>query len=283
MKALGDLGTIFKGVFQIIWGVIQVVWNVGVIGSISKGFAAIKAIFGGSLGAIKGIFTASLDSIKGAMMAFLDALKAGPSAVMDSLKGIFSTAWGAIKNVFSTALDGLKKIGSVGLDDLKGIFTSLPGKILGWLGDLGGLLWNAGIKLIEGFIGGIGSMFGKVKDKLGDLTDKLTSWKGPAPVDAVLLYDAGRLVIGGFINGLESQYDAVKKSLTGLTNDIGSMSASPTINVGARLAAQAAGALADTSGGYVDQRQFNYHAAPGNSLSSEEDLFAAVGRSRFAW
>ena len=63
-------------------------------------------------------------------------------------------------------------------------------------------------------------MFGSVKSTLGSLTSKLTSWKGPAPVDRVILKDAGRLVMQGFIDGLESQYDAVKDSLTDFTDTL---------------------------------------------------------------
>ena len=63
-------------------------------------------------------------------------------------------------------------------------------------------------------------MFGSVKSTLGDLTSKLTDWKGPLPKDKVLLYDAGRAIIQGLIKGLESQYDNVKKSLNDLTAKI---------------------------------------------------------------
>ena len=63
-------------------------------------------------------------------------------------------------------------------------------------------------------------MFNSVKSTLGNLTSKLTSWKGPESLDRVILKDAGRLVIQGFIEGLESQYDAVKDSLQGLTDDL---------------------------------------------------------------
>lgn len=45
-----------------------------------------------------------------------------------------------------------------------------------------------------------------------------------------------------------------------------------------------AGAVGTSSSGTTDQsRTFNYHAAPNSSLSSEEELFQAVARSRFAW
>ena len=40
--------------------------------------------------------------------------------------------------------------------------SGIPGKILSALGDLGSLLFNAGKRIIQGLINGIGSMIGSV-------------------------------------------------------------------------------------------------------------------------
>lgn len=116
---------------------------------------------------------------------------------------------------------------------LQSIVGGFQGMILGALGDMGKLLFNAGKSLIEGFINGIKDKFGDVKSTLGDLTKKLTSWKGPESLDRVLLKGSGQLVIGGFISGLESMYGNVHRSLGGLTNSIGvSPVTSPTSGMG---------------------------------------------------
>lgn len=103
----------------------------------------------------------------------------------------------------------------------------LPGRMLGALGDLGGLLYNAGKSVLDGFINGITSKINDVRRTLTDLTSKLTSWKGPASTDKVILQKNGQYVIGGFINGLESMYGKVRQSLGGLTNQL---SVNPTIS-----------------------------------------------------
>ncbi|HEY1155970.1 MAG TPA: hypothetical protein VGE95_06755, partial [Arthrobacter sp.] len=100
---------------------------------------------------------------------------------------------------------------------------SIPGKIKSALGDLGNLLRNAGVHLIMGFINGITSKIGAVKSTLGGLTSKLSSWKGPAPLDKKILTPAGRLVIQGFQRGIGSQIPLVKRQLQGLTSDLPGM------------------------------------------------------------
>jgi hypothetical protein len=75
-------------------------------------------------------------------------------------------------------------------------------------------------------VGGTGT---HVKTILGDLTSKLTSWKGPAEPDATLLKSSGQLVIEGFITGPESRYGAVKESLRGLAQDIASTRMATTV------------------------------------------------------
>lgn len=99
-------------------------------------------------------------------------------------------------------------------------FKELPRRILDAIGDLGSILYNAGKDVIQGFVNGIKNAFNSVKDALGNLTSKLTSWKGPISFDKVILEKSGKAVIDGFVKGLESQYSNVQSSLGGLTNSL---------------------------------------------------------------
>ena len=97
----------------------------------------------------------------------------------------------------------------------------MPRQIVGALGNLGGLLVNAGRSVIDGFLRGITGAFQKVKDTLGKLTSMLPDWKGPAQRDATILRDAGRLVMGGFERGLVDKFGDVKRTLGDVTDLIG--------------------------------------------------------------
>lgn len=139
-------------------------------------------------------------------------------------------------------------------------------------------LSGAGGSIIDSLINGMKQKVPAVQGFLTGLTAMLPKWKGPEATDAKLLSNAGVLVMNGFLDGLESRYDAIRKSLEGFTSDLGDSTlgvfGSPSL--GGQLSAVAAGAYA---GGSTSNRTLIYNAAPGNSLSSEEDLFAAAGRS----
>lgn len=143
-----------------------------------------------------------------------------------------SGLWNGLKDGITGAKDWV----GGRISEIVDMVTGVPGRI----GDLSKKLLNAGKDLIQGFIDGIGEMFGKVKDKLGDLTGKLTSWKGPATLDRVILRDTGRMVIGGFNAGLQDEFPTVKATLGRLTGSLAVSaqsgmapgSASTTTNVG---------------------------------------------------
>ncbi|WNV90315.1 hypothetical protein [Umezawaea sp. Da 62-37] len=203
-----------------------------------------------------------------------DEAKSNMAVAWENIKQKASEAWSNIQN---TVRDGVNGV----IDWVKGI----PGRIVDSLGDTGRILIEAGEKVIDGFLSGISAAFGRVKAKLSELTALLPDWKGPASRDRVILFDAGRLVIDSFINGLESRYDAVKASLSGLTDEVaGTEFSAPGVGapgVSRRIAGITDGALA--SGERGTQKILNYYAAPGSSISSEEDLFAASGRARMGW
>ncbi|NEE11989.1 hypothetical protein G3M58_36725 [Streptomyces sp. SID7499] len=110
----------------------------------------------------------------------------------------------------------------------------LPGRARAALGSLNGTLVAAGKSLIQGFINGIASMVGAVKGKLGEITGKLTSWKGPPAKDAKILTPAGRLLIQGFIRGIDDSTAKLKSRLESITK---ALPANVRSGVGKSLAA----------------------------------------------
>ncbi|AXQ65216.1 tail length tape measure protein [Streptomyces phage Thestral] len=277
---------IFKGAWDIIIGALEVFLNVGILGTAGKAFKAIGQFFKSAWKSIATIFTDAFNAIRGYIGVFFTGAGRLVTDGLASIGRFFSSAWSSIRTAASGALS--KLVSTVGEWIGKAVTTlkELPGKAKSALGSLGSTLIEAGKSLIKGLIKGISSMFGAVKDKLGSLTSKLTDWKGPESLDRVLLVGAGQLVINGFIKGLESRYDAVRKSLAGLTDDVASTEFDvPGVNAigvsGGVSGAVTAGLAGSTGGGTT--KVLNYYAAPGSSLGSEEDLFAAANRARFGW
>jgi hypothetical protein len=110
-------------------------------------------------------------------------------------------------------------------------FRGMGGRVLDAVGDLSRLLWNVGQKIIEGLINGIRSKFNDVKGALGDLTNKMTDWKGPEETDARLLTPAGKTIMDSLVQGLREGMPAVRDELQSLTGEIGNGSFTPTAPV----------------------------------------------------
>ncbi|WJN62562.1 tape measure protein [Streptomyces phage phiScoe1] len=220
-KAIWDgILLMLKGVWDTILGALEVFMNIGILGAAGKGLKAIGALFKSAWAGIKGVFTGAFAAIRGYIGVFFTGARALVSDGLAAIGRFFSSAWSSIKTTASSALSKLVSTISEWIGKAVTTVKELPGKAKSALGSLGETLKTAGIELIRGFISGISSMFSKVKGKLGELTSKLTDWKGPLPKDKVLLYNAGQVIIKGLIKGLESQYDNVKKSLQGLTDQI---------------------------------------------------------------
>lgn len=210
------ISTVVSGVWQVISSVISTV--VGVIsGIIQVWTSALSGDWQGVWDGIKQIVSSVWSGIQGVISGALNIVKGYITYAMGVISGIFSGVWSSISSTVSGAWSGITSAISSGVSSAISTISSLPGRALSALGNLGSLLIGAGRSLIQGFINGISQMIGSVKSTLGSLTSSLTSWKGPADYDAILLTPAGRLVIDGFIRGLESRYGAVRRSLGALT------------------------------------------------------------------
>lgn len=209
-----------SGLWDTIKGAFNIFLSVGILGVGGKLLKGIGEMFKGGWTAVKTICLELWSSLSSRWSTFLADLKAAPGAALSAIAKFFSQTWADIKTAATAAWDAVKGIFKSKLSDCVTTVKELPGKVKEVFSGAGRILLDAGKKIIGGLIDGIKSMFGAVKSKLGELTSKLTDWKGPAPKDAKLLYNAGQLIIKGLIKGLESQYDKVKKSLQDLTAQI---------------------------------------------------------------
>ncbi|MFI1655616.1 hypothetical protein ACH4ZU_12015 [Streptomyces sp. NPDC020472] len=212
--------TFLSGLWDTIKGLFMVFLNVGILGTGKKLLTAVKGLWDNSWNAVKTAAINVWNATKTNFGNFMTALKNAPGAALQAIIKFFGETWTKIKSEAGTAWEAVKKVFSEKIDDCVRFVKDLPKNVKQIFSDAKSLLIDAGKKIIQGLIDGLKSMFSSVKGTLGDLTSKLTDWKGPAPKDARLLYDAGRLIISGLIKGLESQYDNVKRSLEELTAKI---------------------------------------------------------------
>lgn len=93
------------------------------------------------------------------------------------------------------------------------VFKSLPGRILGALGNLGSLLINAGRAVIEGLIHGIESGIAHLVSVVGKIAGIIAAHKGPLEADLLLLVPHGRAIMQGLMDGMRSRYGDLRSQL----------------------------------------------------------------------
>lgn len=245
------VGEVLSTVVALISGVVEIImaiWNnfgsqiVSVLKStwdfvmniVDAAMNIIRGIIDVVTGIIKGDWSRVWEGIQSIFSGVWDAIKAIVEHAINLIQEVISVGWEIVGAIFAAAWEAIKAGTVAAIKGLVNLIVDLPGMIVGALGDLGMLLWDAGVRLIKGFIGGIVSMIGSVKDTLVGLAGKLTSWKGPPAKDATMLYQAGRLVMGGFDKGLRDGIPAVRSTLESTTGMIGNMgSATPHLGTSA--------------------------------------------------
>lgn len=147
----------------------------------------------------------------------LVAIIAGPLGLAVGLIIRFrSQIVGAFRAAWNGALSAVK----TGVNAVVSFVKGAPGKILGVFGDAGHLLYDVGTKIISGLKDGIVSKFDDIKNTLGNLTGKLTSWKGPPAKDKKLLKPTGQQIMQGLIDGLSNKFPAVQSVLQAFTDEM---------------------------------------------------------------
>ncbi|MFJ1869969.1 phage tail protein [Streptomyces chartreusis] len=219
----------FRNIVQSVWAAVKAAISASV-----EGIKAAISWFGELPGRIGGWFGRAKDAAVGKFTELVGWIKGLPARASSAMSGLA----GALR---SRAMDAGRQLVSATrqkISDAISWIRGLPGRARSALGNLGGILWNAGKSIVSGFINGIKSMFSGVRRTLGDLTSKLTSWKGPEDVDKKILTPAGRMVLGSFMRGIDLETPALRAQLQGLTGQV------PGMTLGGLGGAAAAGGSA---------------------------------------
>ena len=125
----------------------------------------------------------------------------------------WSESWDTMGQKLSEAWESFTTSTAEGIANVVTFFAELPGRILEALGDLGGLLMEAGASIMGGFLNGLKSKWGEVKDFVGGIAPWVADNKGPLSYDRTLLVPAGLAIMGGFNKALRKGMEAVKATV----------------------------------------------------------------------
>jgi TP901 family phage tail tape measure protein len=183
-------------------------WNIAV--------AVVRAV----IGAIVAVVRAGVSTVS--------SIFNGIKAVVDKVRGFFNQ---------------LRAAASGGVGSLISFVASIPGKILGAIGNLGSLLYNAGTQIIQGMVNGIKALAGRVADAVRSIISsipsavkKLLGIGSPSRVMMVL----AKQTMEGYVKGLldstvpiqQAQHRAFGVPAVNTISNTSSLNASRTTNMG---------------------------------------------------
>ena len=189
--------TLIRNALRVMQGVIQLVTGV-IRGDWSKAWEGIKNITGGSWEIIKALSKAAV-KLLGAIIRGLGSL----------MQAGMREAWKMTR-----------RAASEGVGWVEAEVRALPGKIASAVGNLSGLLYNAGVQIIQGLISGITSQLASLASTLGHVTGMIPDLKGPLDRDRKLLRPGGQAIIEGLISGIEDRKGDLERRLKDITRRI---------------------------------------------------------------
>lgn len=149
--------------------------------------------------------------------------------------------------------------------------ASIPGRVIGAIGDLGGLLVNSGRSLINGFVSGIKSAIGGAVSAVSGAVSQIRSFfpfspakRGPFSGHGYTTY-SGKALMEGWAEGIGSGTGAVNSAITSALASVSSLIGSG-ITVAPSVAVAGAGAAGATYNVTVN----------GGSVNADQRIMQAV-------
>lgn len=242
--------------------------------------SAIRDRIAGAWDAVKARTSAAWDAVKEFIRGRLDNARDNVVNVLTTIRERIGEAWDTVKTRTAEAWDRFREIIREKIQAAVDLAIGFKDRVLRGFENIGTTLYDVGKRLIQGLIDGISDMFGSVKSKLGELTGKLTEWKGPRARDRKLLTPTGRLIIDGFIRGLEDRFPDVRDSLRTLTSDVAGFGGTLDLTAGGGAVAAFDAALTAESSRSISVRLTAEQVSAlqrGREIQADLDVARAAG------
>lgn len=190
----------------------------GPIGLIIAVVAGAVALIIANWDSVKGFVVGVWQSIQNAVGAVIGWVKQNWPLLLAIITGPIGLAVLYVVQHFQQIRDGVANV----INSVTGFFGSLPGRILGAIGNLGGILYNAGRDMINGLLNGAGSLLSTIGSFF---LNKLPGWiQGPFK-KALGIHSPSKVFAGfgsnisqGLANGVAANASAVSSAVSDLAD-----------------------------------------------------------------
>lgn len=182
--------------------------------------AAFRGDWEGVWNGIKQFIIDLWDGIKNYIESCLNTINSIVSSVLDKIKQYWDNAWNGIKTFCSNTWDNIKSSVQNGLSNVLTKITELKDKAIETIKKLPSEALQVGKDFVQGFINGVGNMFGALKEKVSEMASSVISKAkevlGIHSPSRVMM-EVGGYTAEGMAKGIEQNVGLVEEAVNDMT------------------------------------------------------------------
>ena len=171
--------------------------------------------------AIKSAVVSIVTALVNAIKSLWENFKAFFTSTINTIQSIAVNTWNSIKSSVISIIQGLVNAAQNAWNTFKNGVQSLVNTVRNIFSTLSNInLFGAGSAIMNGFLGGLKSVWGSIKSFVGSIAGWIRDHKGPIEVDRRLLIPAGNAIMGGLNRGLDNGFDKTMSKVQSITGAI---------------------------------------------------------------
>jgi len=158
-------------------------WD-GIKNTVTTGWDQIKSATSSAISAVESTASSGWSQIQSAASSAWSAISSAISSAWSTIQSTISSAistitstltsaWNTVKSTATAAWQGIVSAVQSSVNTMLGVIRAIPGQITSALGNLSGLLVQAGKNVIQGLINGIQSMAGAVASAISNIASTI--------------------------------------------------------------------------------------------------------------
>ena len=182
--------------------------------AVSSALTTVQNVWNAVWPVLQAVLIPIMQRISSAIQTAMSVIQHVIGIVTAAISGDWDAVWSGIAELFSSIWEGIKSAAGEAIETVYNNVIGIKDRIIGFFGDAGSWLLDAGRKILEGLWDGICGALGWLGEQLGGIGDFIVEHKGPPSYDATMLVENGELIMGGLLRGMERGWGRVEGFVT---------------------------------------------------------------------
>lgn len=216
-----SIAAIWTAVWEGIFTTLSGIWT-NIQNTASSAFDSVSSAVTGAWDTVSSATSSAWSTVSSAVSSAVGSVVGAVSEMVGSVVSSVSSLASSIVSTITGAMSSFVSAVSSGFSQAVALAASLPGRVRGAMGNLGGMLVASGRALVQGFISGITSMIGAVASAAQSVVSAARNFfpfspakRGPFSGRGYTTY-SGKALAKDFAGGMRSEISTVRKSAEGL-------------------------------------------------------------------